>query len=100
MSTHGENSSGVISSSVQTLASGASQQVFAAAPRNFLLIQNLHTTNPMYVGIGFTPTVGGGIWLTGGGGTGSMIRLDGNDIPKDQINIIGTANNAFVAIQA
>jgi hypothetical protein len=100
MATHGENSSVVTSAGVQTLSSGASQVVFAAGARNFLLIQNLHAINALYIGIGFTPTAGGGIWLKGGGGPESTLKLDGNDIPSSAINAIGTSGSTFVAIQA
>ena len=77
----------------QTITTGGTAQtVFAASGRNFLLI--------LYVGIGFTPTVGSGIWLKGGGGVDSTLMLSGNDIPNDAISVIAaTTAHAFIAIQ-
>ena len=85
----------------QTITTGGTAQtVFAASGRNFLLIQNNHATEALYVGIGFTPTVGSGIWLKGGGGVDSTLMLSGNDIPNDAISVIAaTTAHAFIAIQ-
>ena len=90
-----------ISKGAQTIvAGGVAQTVFVANGRNFLLIQNNHATEALFVGIGFTPTVGIGIWLKGGGGVDSTLMLSGNDIPNDAISVIAAATgHAFIAIQ-
>ena len=90
-----------ISKGAQTITTGGTAQVvFAANGRNFLLIQNNHATEALFVGIGFTPIVGSGFWLKGGGGVDSTLMLQGNDIPNDAISVIAaTAGHSFIAIQ-
>ena len=98
MSSHGTTT---ISKGSQTItAGGTAQTVFAASARNFLIIQNNHATEALFIGIGFTPTVGIGIWLKGGGGVDSTLILQGADVPNDAISAIATTTgHAFIAIQ-
>lgn len=86
------NFSGTITSA------GVSQQVVAASPdRNFLLVQNLSTTVPMYVGIGYSPSATTGICISANGG--GIIFEDGA-VPIEAINIFcDTAGEPFVALQ-
>ena len=85
----------------QTITTGGTaQSVFAATGRNFLLIHNPHATENLYIGIGFTPTVGSGIWLKGGGGVDSTFIMTGNDISNATISAISaTTGHPFIAIQ-
>lgn len=90
-----------LSRGAQTItAGGTAQTVFNAQGRNFLLIQNNHATEALFVGIGFAPTVGSGIWLKGGGGVDATLFMSGNDISNAAISVIAaTTGHSFIAIQ-
>jgi hypothetical protein len=80
-----------------TIASGAvSQKLADANPnRQYLFIQNISSTE-MYVGVGFIPTVGTGLFLHKDGGTLVWDKF----VPTNQINIICNSNGtAFAAIE-
>ena len=97
MTTHNENSAPLVNAGVSTItAGGTSQSVFASVTRNYILIQNLSDTD-MYLGIGFTPSVGGGILLKSGGGG---YTAEGEFVPAGSVNIIcATTGKSFVALQ-
>ena len=90
-----------LSRGAQTITTGGTAQtVFPASGRNLLLIQNNHATEALFVGIGFTPTVGCGIWLMGGGGVDSTFIMTGNDISNAAISAISaTTGHPFIVIQ-
>ena len=97
MSTHNENSATLVNAGVSsTTTANTSQAVFASVKRNYILIQNISDTD-MYLGIGFTPTVGGGILLKSSGGG---YTAEGEFVPAGAVNIIcAGAGKAFVALQ-
>lgn len=97
MSTHNENSEALLNAGVSSITTAnTSQSVFADVKRNYILIQNTSDTD-MYMGIGFVPTVGGGILLKASGGGFSA---EGEFVPKGAVNIIcASAGKAFVALQ-
>ena len=97
MSTHNENSESLLNAGVLSITTAnASQSVFADVKRNYLLIQNVSDAD-MYLGIGFIPTVGGGILLKASGGGFSA---EGEFVPKGAVNIVcAGAGKAFVALQ-
>lgn len=86
------NNSGTITSA------GVSQQIVPASPdRNFLLVQNLSTTDSMYVGIGYSPTDTTGICISANGG--GVVFEDGA-VPVEAIHIFcNTAGEPFVALE-
>lgn len=97
MPVNNENSRTLHNASVLSITSAnTSQSVFAAVPRNYILIQNVSDTD-MYLGIGFVPTVGGGILLRANGGGWSA---EDDFVPAGAVNIIcAGAGKAFVALQ-
>jgi len=80
------------------VSAGVSQEIIAASPdRNFLLVQNLSTTDPMYVGIGYSPSDTTGISISANGG--GIVFEDGA-VPVEAIHIFcNTAGEPFVALQ-
>jgi hypothetical protein len=92
-----ENSGPVFQASTQTITTGGTaQQVFSAASRNYLLVQNLSDTD-MWLGLGFNPSVGNGIKLVANGGG---FVAEGGFIPAGSVNILcATAGKAFSAIR-
>ena len=86
-----------MNASVSTITTGGtSQGVFASVARNYILVQNISDTD-MYLGIGFTPTVGGGILLKASGGG---FTAEGDFVPAGAVNIIcATTGKSFVALQ-
>ena len=80
-----------------TIASAATSQKLADANANrqYLLIQNISNAD-MYIGIGFTPTVGTGLFLHKDGG----IFVWDKFVPTNQINIIcSSSTKAFTALE-
>ena len=89
--------SGALINRSGTIATGGTSQVLAAAntDRKYLFIQNISNAD-MYIGIGFTPTVGTGIFLIKSGGSIQWDRF----IPTGEIRIICSSSSAaFTALE-
>lgn len=90
--------SGPVTDKSGTIATGETAQTVSAAnaERRFFLLQNISDTD-MYVGVGYTPTVGSGLLIAKNGGT---LTCD-SFVPIEEIKVIcASSGKKFTAFEA
>lgn len=90
--------SGPVTGKSGTIATGGTAQTVSAAnaERRFFMLQNISDTD-MYVGVGYTPTVGSGLLIAKNGGT---LTCD-SFVPIEEIKVIcASSGKKYTAFEA